>query len=115
MNISFGKNDAAISTSRQSRCGIRIDRFTSLLERIQRRGIRHELWIEAAYLERLNEAYINFFYRYSEAPLLIVNAADIDFAHNEHDYRLLLEQIVQNRGGRHYFNPGLLAPAGENR
>lgn len=86
-----------------------------LLERIQRRGIRHELWIEAAYLERLNEAYINFFYRYSEAPLLIVNAADIDFAHNEHDYRLLLEQIVQNRGGRHYFNPGLLAPAGENR
>jgi hypothetical protein len=45
---------------------------------------------------------------------LIVNAADIDFAHNEHDYRLLLEQIVRNRSGRHYFNPGLLAPGGES-
>ena len=44
---------------------------------------------------------------------MIVNAADIDFAHNEQDYRLLLEQIVRIRSGRHYFNPGLLAPGGE--
>lgn len=76
-----------------------------LLERIKRRGIKHEKWIEAAYLERLSDAYISFFYQYSDAPLLIVNAADIDFAHNNDEYEMLLEQVLETRSGRHYFNP----------
>lgn len=76
-----------------------------LLERIKRRGVRHEKWIEAAYLERLCDAYVRFFYQYSEAPLLIVNAADIDFAHNDDEYEMLLQQILETRSGRHYFNP----------
>jgi len=76
-----------------------------LLERINRRGVKHEKWIEAAYLERLCDAYIRFFYQYNDAPLLIVNAADIDFAHNDDEYELLLEQVLETRSGRHYFNP----------
>ena len=76
-----------------------------LLERINRRGIKHEKWVEAAYLERLCDAYVRFFYRYNDAPLLIVNAADIDFAHNDDEYELLLEQVLETRSGRHYFNP----------
>ena len=76
-----------------------------LLSRIQKRGLPHEQLIEAAYLERLCDAYVRFFYQYTEAPLLIVNAADIDFANNEEDYQLLLERILANRSGRHYFNP----------
>ena len=76
-----------------------------LLERINRRGIKHEKWVEAAYLERLCDAYVRFFYRYNDAPLLIVNAADIDFAHNDDEYELLLEQVLETRNGRHYFNP----------
>jgi deoxyadenosine/deoxycytidine kinase len=76
-----------------------------LLERIKRRGIKHEKWVEAAYLERLCDAYVRFFYQYSEAPLLIVNAEDIDFAHNDDEYELLLDQVRLTRSGRHYFNP----------
>lgn len=76
-----------------------------LLDRIQKRGLSHEQLIEAAYLQRLSDAYVTFFYQYNEAPLLIVNAADIDFANNEEDYQLLLERILANRSGRHYFNP----------
>ena len=76
-----------------------------LLERIKRRGIKHEKWVEAAYLERLCDAYIRFFYQYSDAPLLIVNAADINFAHNDDEYELLLAQVLETRSGRHYFNP----------
>ncbi len=76
-----------------------------LLERVQKRGLSHEQLIEAAYLQRLSDAYVSFFYQYNEAPLLIVNAADIDFANNEEDYQLLLERILANRSGRHYFNP----------
>ena len=79
-----------------------------LLERINRRGIKHEKWVEAAYLERLCDAYVRFFYQYNDAPLLIVNAADIDFAHNDDEYELLLEQVLETRSGRHYFNPGAL-------
>ncbi len=79
-----------------------------LLERINKRGVKHEKWIEAAYLERLCDAYIRFFYQYSDASLLIVNAADIDFAHNEDDYSMLLEQVMENRRGRHYFNPAAM-------
>jgi deoxyguanosine kinase len=79
-----------------------------LLDRIQKRGLDHEQLIEAAYLERLCDSYVRFFYQFSEAPLLIVNAADIDFASNESEYQLLLERILANRSGRHYFNPGSL-------
>jgi len=76
-----------------------------LLERIKRRGVKHEKWIEAAYLQRLCDAYVRFFYQYSEAPLLIVNATDIDFAHNDDEYEMLLQQILETRSGRHYYNP----------
>ena len=76
-----------------------------LLERIKRRGVKHEKWIEAAYLQRLCDAYVHFFYQYHEAPLLIVNATDIDFAHNDDEYAMLLQQIMETRSGRHYFNP----------
>ena len=76
-----------------------------LLERIQNRGIHHERLIEAAYLQRLSDAYVEFFYHYSEAPLLIVNARDIDFANNENDYQQLLQRVRNIRSGRHYFNP----------
>ena len=76
-----------------------------LLERISQRGISYEQYIEAAYLERLADAYVQFFYHYNESPLLIVNAEDIDFAHNENDYQLLLQRIQSAPKGRSYFNP----------
>ncbi|PCJ84033.1 MAG: deoxynucleoside kinase [Thiotrichaceae bacterium] len=76
-----------------------------LLERIQKRGLKHERFIEAAYLQRLCDSYIQFFYQYNNAPLLIVNAADIDFANNEADYKLLHQRIAEVQSGRNYFNP----------
>ena len=80
-----------------------------LLERIQKRGLKHEQYIEAAYLQRLCDTYIQFFYQYNGAPLLIVNAADIDFANNDDDYKLLYQQISEVQSGRHYFNPTQVA------
>ncbi len=76
-----------------------------LLARIHKRGLKHERFIEAAYLQRLCDSYIQFFYQYNNAPLLIVNAADIDFANNDDDYQLLHQQIIEVQSGRHYFNP----------
>jgi len=76
-----------------------------LLSRIENRGIQYERLIEASYLQRLSDAYVEFFYHYTDAPLLIVNAADIDFANNENDYQKLLERLKTTRSGRHYYNP----------
>ena len=76
-----------------------------LLDRINSRGIKHERLIEAAYLRRISDAYVEFFYHYNDAPLLIVNAADIDVASNEKDYQQLLERLKTIKSGRHYFNP----------
>lgn len=76
-----------------------------LLDRIERRGIRYEQKIERSYLERLQEAYARFFHGYDAAPLLIVNAAQADFAGNALDYDQLLEQVLKIRHGRHYYNP----------
>jgi len=76
-----------------------------LLDRISNRGIKHERLIEAAYLQRISDAYVDFFYHYDDAPLLIVNATEIDVVNNEKDYQQLLERLQTIKSGRHYFNP----------
>jgi deoxyguanosine kinase len=76
-----------------------------LLERIARRGIRYEQQIDRAYLEKLMEAYARYFHEYSASPLLIVNAAQVDFVSNDADYAQLVEQVLRTKRGRHYFNP----------
>ena len=76
-----------------------------LLARIDQRGIPSEQSIERDYLERLNEVYSEFFLYYDGAPLLIVNASEIDLANSEADYRHLVDYMLDIRSGRHYFNP----------
>lgn len=76
-----------------------------LHDRIQRRGIEAERFIEPDYLKSLNEAYSQFFHFYDDAPLLIINAADIDFAGNDDHYFQLVDYLLGVRKGRHYFNP----------
>jgi len=77
----------------------------TLMDRIKKRGRHYERMMESAYLQRLNEAYTQFFYHYQDAPLLIVNAEEIDFVNNDADYRQLLDTISGIKTGRHYYNP----------
>lgn len=76
-----------------------------LMERIFKRGVSYERLIDREYLERLTEAYAQFFYQYAGAPLLVVNTAQIDFVQNERDFQMLIEHIRTVRAGRHFFNP----------
>ena len=76
-----------------------------LLERIARRGIQYEQAIERRYLERLVESYSRFFLEFDAAPVLIVNAAEIDLVGSDGDYVGLLAEVTRARKGRHYFNP----------
>ena len=76
-----------------------------LQSRIDNRGIPSEQAIERDYLERLNEVYSEFFLYYDGAPLLIVNASEIDLANGDADYSHLVDYLLDIRSGRHYFNP----------
>ena len=76
-----------------------------LLERIARRAISYEQVIERRYLERLVESYSRFFLEYDVAPVLTVNAAEIDLVGSDVDYASLLREVARSRKGRHYFNP----------
>ncbi len=77
----------------------------TLLFRIAQRGIAYEQGIGRRYLERLTDAYSQFFHQYDDSPLLIVNAATIDPVNNEHHFQMLLEEINGARSGRQFFNP----------
>jgi deoxyadenosine/deoxycytidine kinase len=76
-----------------------------LIERIAKRGVDYEQYIERQYLERLNEAYARFFHEFEAAPLLIVNAASIDPIANQRDYDELLAAVKRMNRGRLYYNP----------
>lgn len=76
-----------------------------LLKRIENRGILSEKSINESYLNKLNEAYAKFFHFYDSSPLLIVNAADIDWINNPKDYRHLVEYLLNISNGCHYYNP----------
>ena len=76
-----------------------------LLQRVAKRARKYEQPLTAAYLERLNEAYTRFFYDYRASPLLIVNAAEINFAESDEDYGMILDYVSQIKSGRHYLNP----------
>jgi len=76
-----------------------------LRQRIMQRGIKSEQIIEDDYLTRMVDIYSRFFYSYNDAPLLIVNASEIDPVNSDEDYQSLLKRILSMRHGRHYFNP----------
>lgn len=76
-----------------------------LRQRIRRRGIAFEQLIDDQYLNAVANAYTKFFHAYDQAPLLLVNAAEIDFADNPAHLEALSAQILAMQGSRSYFNP----------
>ena len=54
-----------------------------LMLNIKRRGRSYETSMSEEYMRDLNEAYNYYFFRYKATPLLIVNAAEIDFVGDE--------------------------------
>ena len=76
-----------------------------LKDRISKRGNINEQYLTLEYLEKLNDAYSRFFLDYNDAPLLIINAADINLESNESDYESLITTIMSNPKGKNFINP----------
>jgi deoxyadenosine/deoxycytidine kinase len=76
-----------------------------LMARIRQRDLGYEHLIQREYLQQVVDAYTQFFYHYSAGPLLVVNAAEINFVDNDDDFEVLVDQIRRHHSGRHFFNP----------
>ncbi len=75
-----------------------------LLARIHRRARAMERGISRDYLLRLSESYMQFFYNYHDAPLLIVNNDRLNFAEERTHFDILLQRIERMKSAREYFN-----------
>jgi deoxyguanosine kinase len=77
-----------------------------LIANIRKRSRKIEKNLSRSYIRELSEAYNNFFFKYNESPLLIVNTTDIDFVNKPDDFTSLYNQIFRkDRGFIEYFNP----------
>jgi len=77
-----------------------------LMANIKARGRSYEENMSEEYIRDLNEGYNYFFFRYKNAPLLIVNATEIDFVNDKNDFEELLAEILRpNRAPVEYYNP----------
>ncbi len=77
-----------------------------LLERVRRRNVDFEAKIAETYLNELIKAYDHFFYHYRDAPLLIVDTAEIDFVENPEELRALMQRITGGTArGVQYYHP----------
>lgn len=77
-----------------------------LMYNIKKRNRKIEKSITKSYIRELSEAYNDFFFKYNNTPLLIVNSTDIDFVNREKDFEELHTQIFRkDRAFIEYFNP----------
>ena len=64
-----------------------------------------EKFITKEYIQALNELYNNFFFHYSNTPLLVINTDEIDFVNNKNDYQDILVEINHQTSGTRYYVP----------
>ena len=76
-----------------------------LQERVAKRGRDYEAFMDPDYLDSVNKAFNNFFFYYSETPLLVINTNEIDFVEKKCDLDELIKKINSHRIGREYYNP----------
>jgi deoxyadenosine/deoxycytidine kinase len=76
-----------------------------LAERIEERNISYEQEIPREYIERLADAYSEFFHTYDASPVLIVNNEKLNITNDEAALNLLIDRIGQIKSSREYFNP----------
>ncbi|EJG00239.1 2-amino-4-hydroxy-6-hydroxymethyldihydropteridine diphosphokinase [Flavobacterium sp. F52] len=64
-----------------------------LLQNIKKRGRVYEQNIEAAYLEKINNGYLEYIKSQTDLNVLIIDVSDRDFVKNHEDYLYILNEI----------------------
>jgi deoxyguanosine kinase len=76
-----------------------------LKERIKRRNRDYEKSINMKYLDQINQAFNEFFFHYTETPLLVIDASEIDFVNVPADLDNLIVEIEKMEKGTKYYVP----------
>jgi deoxyadenosine/deoxycytidine kinase len=76
-----------------------------LMQRVNQRGRDYEKELTWEYLDALNRAYNEFYFAYTDTPLLVIQTTEIDFVKNPSDLSNLIRQIRQMKGGVQYYVP----------
>jgi deoxyguanosine kinase len=76
-----------------------------LLERIRSRNRDWERPITLEYLERVSKAYNDYFFRYDQTPLLVVNTSEIDIVERESHLDDVISAVRRMRKGVQHYNP----------
>ena len=77
----------------------------TLMKNIAQRGREMETDITYEYIDALSQVYTEYFFRYQDTPLVIINTNNIDFVHNEDDLKEVIKYIRQPVSGTKFFNP----------
>ena len=77
----------------------------TLMKNIAKRGREMETDITYEYIDALSQVYTEYFFRYQDTPLVIINTNNIDFVHNESDLKEVIKYIRQPVSGTKFFNP----------
>ena len=78
---------------------------SSIMNKIVDRGRSIEKNITSDYIDALSQVYTEYFFRYQETPLVIINTDNIDFVNNENDFNEIINFIRKPVVGTKYFNP----------
>ena len=76
-----------------------------LMKNIEKRGRNMERNVTWEYIDALNQVYTEYFFRYQDTPLVIINTNNIDFVENENDLKEVIDYIRQPVSGTKFFNP----------
>lgn len=76
-----------------------------LKQRIKKRNLDYEKSINLKYLDQINQAFNEFFFHYTETPLLVINASEIDFVTVSSDLDNLILEIQKMEKGTKYYVP----------
>lgn len=76
-----------------------------LVGRIKKRAKQYERNLSQDYLERVVEAYNEFFFHYNETPLLVVNTSEIDFVRQPDDFASMVKEIKSTHKGTWHYIP----------
>lgn len=84
----------------------------TLMQRIRRRAIRAERGIDVDYLQRLCDAYVEFFHAYDGAPVFALGTEHFNPIDRDADFVTLLQRLASFKGRREFLNSNVQGPFG---
>ena len=82
----------------------------TLLQRVHKRSISREQGVSSDYLQRLCDAYVEYFHGYDGAPVFALGTDHFNPVDVDADFEQLLQRLAAFRGRREFFNSHVEIP-----